>query len=791
MIKNKFKKMLSLTILSLLLGMSLFGTLQATAAKETTKPSVSLKTSTTDPTSSKVKIEIKATDKSGISIVKWATGSKDTKYFKESGKKITLSTKSTASVSVSKNGIYTFYVKDKAGNEKLKKITIKNIDTVKSTITIKKSTSEVTNKSVKLTLAIKDEGLGIKSIKYLTGKKYTADFSKAGKNVKFKQTKVDAGTYSSKYYYTASFTAKSNNTYTFLVEDMAGNKSLRRSYITNIDKDAPIITYSFNTKNPTNKSVKVTVTGVDEASGVKEIVYLSGSKKVDDFMISKPTTIKLNTSNKGSFKATKNGSFTVLITDNAGNQTLEVIKVSNIDTTAPKVDLDYSVMNQTATITVDPSDKGSGIQYIKFIKGKLTDIASDKWETKAADITEFDEFYGKSSGNYSVLVEDKAGNKTIEVIYVELEFKAVWISYLEFLAYGQGGYAKDNFEFYIDYTFDNIVKLGMNAVVVHVRPFGDAMYDSNYFPWSKYASGKQGVDPGFDPLEYMVEAAHDRGLELHAWLNPYRVTTASTDYKLLAKDNPAREWYEDDDKTNDRNVLSFGGNLYYNPASKEVQSLITKGIKEIVLNYDVDGIHFDDYFYPTLGSNYAKVFDNVEYITYVSETKEAGKTPQGIADWRRNNVNTLVKNIYKTIKNIDTNIQFGISPGGFLDYLYSDQAYYVDYKTWMSSDKYIDYICPQIYWTFSNKTYPYAKTLDRWLAARTSPTVKVYVGIANYRAGSTLEPDWKNDPDVLRNQVEYGRDTGLVDGFIFFRYDFFYNKVTKPGTDRLLEILRQ
>lgn len=790
MITSKLKKWISLTIFSLILGISLFGTLHTTAAKETTKPSISLKTSTTDPTSNKVRIEIKATDNSGISNVKWATGNKSIKYFKESGKKLTLNSKSITSVLVSKNGIYTFYAKDKAGNENLKKITIKNIDTSIPTISIKKSTSDITNKNVKLTLSLTDEGLGIKSIKYLTGKKYTADFSKAGKNVSFKQTKVETNTVSSKYYYTASFTAKSNNTYTFLVEDMAGNKSLRRSYITNIDKEAPSLIYSFNTKKPTNKPVKVTVTGVDNLSGIKEIVYLSGTKKIEDFKVSKPITIKLNTSNKGSFTVSKNGSFTVLITDMAGNQTLEVIKVSNIDTTAPKVDLDYSVMNQTATITVAPSDKGSGIQYIKFLKGNLTDINSDRWNTTATDITAFNEFYVKSSGNYSVLVEDKAGNRTIDVIYIEMEFKAVWISYLEFLAYGQAGYTKDNFEFYIDYTFDNVVKLGMNAVVVHVRPFGDAMYKSNYFPWSRFASGKQGVDPGFDPLEYMVEAAHKRGLEIHAWLNPYRVTTSNTDYSLLAKDNPARIWYEDNDKTNDRNVLSFNGNLFYNPASKEVQSLITKGIREIVLNYDVDGIHFDDYFYPTLGTNYANVFDNVEYITYVSETKAAGKTPLSIADWRRNNVNTLVRNIYKTIKNIDTNVQFGISPGGFLDYLSSNQANYVDYKTWMSSDKYIDYICPQIYWTFSHATYPYARTLDRWLAARTSPTVKVYVGIANYRAGSTLEPDWKNDPDVLRKQVEYARKTGLVDGFMFFRYDFFYNKVTKPGTDRMLEILK-
>jgi uncharacterized lipoprotein YddW (UPF0748 family) len=791
MMKNK--KWLFRLMLVLIFGVFILNDNHVQAAKETKKPSISIKADVKEPTNSKVKLTIKATDASGIYVTKWASGSKNTAYFKSSGKKLTLSTKSYASVSITKNGTYTFYAKDKAGNETIKKFTVNNIDITFPTMDIKLSTTEPVNTYVKLKLYIKDEGSGVSSVKYLTGKKSEADFKNAGKNISFAETKVNG----TSFQYYGKIYPKSNDTYTFLIDDKAGNKTIKRVTVNNIDKDYPTITVKPNTTAPTKDDVTVSLAINDIGSGIKEVSYLSGKKVADDFITddstsasNKPTTIKLSSKGNGSFKVSKNGSYTVLATDNAGNQTLQVIKVNNIDKVIPTMSLNYSVMNQVATITTDATDDESGIASISYLKGKVTSLTDEKWSTKAKDVTNAASFKVSSAGNYSVKVTDAAGNQYVEVINVVLEFKAVWISYLEFLTYGKNGYTQASFEAAIDKMFDNIASMNMNAVVVQVRPFGDAMYDSSYFPWSRYISGTQGVDPGFDPLEYMVEAAHERDLQFHAWLNPYRVTTASTDYSKLSKDNPARVWYEDKDKTNDRNILAFDGSLYYNPAVKEVQTLITNGIKEIVNNYEVDGIHFDDYFYPVIGSKYATTFDNVEYDAYVKESKANVQAPLSIADWRRNNVNTLVKNIYKSIKDIDSSVQFGISPGGFIDSLASHAGYYVDIKTWLSKDGYIDYICPQIYWSFSHSSYPYDKTLDKWLSYRTSSSVKMYVGIATYKAGSSLEADWKNDPDVLRNQVEYGRDTGKVDGFIFFRYDFFYNKVTKPGVDSLLEIMQ-
>lgn len=778
---------------SILFGcITLFTNSLVVAAADEKNPTVKINQSTTLPTNTAYKLNLQVTDASGISSVKWAVGSKTTSYFSTSGKVLKLNEDGKVLVTVSKNSIYTFYAKDKAGNITIKKITITNIDTAKPVMTIKKSTTANTNKNVKLYLTITDVGQGIVSIKYLVGTKYTADFKNAGKNISFTETKVvEDKLNNNQYTYSSSLSVNANKVITFLVEDVAGNKTLKRITISNIDKTAPVLTYSLSTKLPTNSSLQLNVAATDEGFGVKNVVYLTGVKTLEDFSNNTSVkTLSLNQYGKGKLTVTKNGNFTFLVTDTASNQTLLVVKITNIDTVSPILQLDYSVMNQKADISIVKKDTGSGIKTVLYIKGKATDSADSRWESNGIDITQKESITVATSGYYSVMAEDKAGNKTVQLIDVELEFKAVWISYLEFLEYGKGGFTKESFEKTVNTMFDNVVSMNMNAVVVQVRPFGDAMYESSYFPWSKYISGTQGVDPGFDPLAYMVDAAHKRGLKIHAWLNPYRVTTASTDFTSLSEDNPARIWQEDNNSANDRNILSYGGNLYYNPAVKEVQNLIVNGIKEIVENYKVDGIHFDDYFYPTLGSGYENNFDSTEYNMYADNLLEAGKSPLSIADWRRNNINTLIKNVYSSIKKIDSKVEFGISPAGFYNTLLSDTGYYTDIKTWLSSDGYIDYICPQIYWTFSHSSYPFDKTLDQWLAYRTSSSVKVYVGIATYKSGSSLEHDWRYDDEVMKNQVEYGRHTGLVDGFLFFRYDFFYNNsVTEPGVNKLLEIL--
>lgn len=294
----------------------------------------------------------------------------------------------------------------------------------------------------------------------------------------------------------------------------------------------------------------------------------------------------------------------------------------------------------------------------------------------------------------------------------------------------------------------------------------------------------------------MVEAAHDRGLQIHAWLNPYRVTLGETNVSALSSDNQARKWRKSS-ASKKRNVLTYGGNLYYNPAKSDVRNLIVNGVMEIVENYDVDGIHFDDYFYPTLGSDYKKVFDYTEYKSYVSSCKANSTTPASIVTWRRKNVNKLVSTVYKAIKEENKNVQFGISPAGNINNLYASDRYYVDVKTWMKSEKYVDYVCPQIYWSFEHSICPYDKTVNAWGDLKKSDTVKLYVGIAAYRAGISSseakaigDTGWAKSSEQLKKQVQYGRNTEMVDGYMFYRYDNLVSSKLKKEVANLKKVLK-
>lgn len=448
-------------------------------------------------------------------------------------------------------------------------------------------------------------------------------------------------------------------------------------------------------------------------------------------------------------------------------------------------------------LDVKVTGEGANVKRIRYVEGEAY-THSRIWIVYGTEITESLSFTVDRPGEYNILLEDDNGHKDLKKIIVkdwsdeaEKELNAVWISYLEFASRlkdpstGKDGFTEKRFQTEIDKMYDDVVAMNMNAVVVHVRPFGDAMYPSDYFPWSRYISGIQGTDPGFDPLEYMIDAAHERNLEFHAWLNPYRVANGTTNVNTLSKDNIARTWRANKNKV--RNIISYDKKLFFNPAINEVQKLIQNGIFEIVTNYNVDGIHFDDYFYPTLGTKYKTTFDSTEYNAYV-ETR-GDKNKLNIADWRRENVNTLIRNIYKGIKEIDDSVSFGISPAGNYNNLMSNVGYYCDIKTWLSEPGYIDYIAPQIYWTFNHPTMPYDKTVDYWNKLRTNPDIKMYIGLATYRAGTTqYEPDWKSN-NILQNQVEYGRKTNQVDGYMHFRYDYLNNKTSKKAVDNMLKII--
>ena len=330
------------------------------------------------------------------------------------------------------------------------------------------------------------------------------------------------------------------------------------------------------------------------------------------------------------------------------------------------------------------------------------------------------------------------------------DYRAVWFSYYDYEDYLKSADRNNAAEFttFFRKVVGKCKTRGMNRIIVQVRPTGDAIYDSDIFPTSSYISGKQGRDISYDPLAIMVEEAHRQGLSIEAWINPYRVSF-NTSYSQLSKDNPARKWHESANAADRRNVLSYNGQLYYNPSKPEVRNLIIDGVEEIVRKYDVDGIHMDDYFYPSFSSsNYNKTFDAQEYNA--STEKQNGMS---IKNYRRKQVNKLVKGIKKAIDAIDPDVVFGISPAGNIDSLNSKYSYYVNIKKWTNSTKFVDYIAPQIYWGFSHKTAKFDRMTDRWADMVDQSKVKLYIGIPAYKMGQPSNGTTKAERKELKSKT--------------------------------------
>ncbi len=316
---------------------------------------------------------------------------------------------------------------------------------------------------------------------------------------------------------------------------------------------------------------------------------------------------------------------------------------------------------------------------------------------------------------------------------------------------------------------DNCKSMGFNAVFLQVRPCGDAFYNSSIFPWSKYLTGTQGVAPdnGFDPLQFAVEEAHNRGIQLHAWINPYRITNSSSDNNKLASNNPA--------VLNPGLVLTdSNGKMYYNPGDSASIELIVNGAVEIVENYDVDGIHMDDYFYPDASFN-----DDTTYSFHKDEYPNK-------ADWRRANVNKLVQTLDERLHSVKPSIQFGISPRGI--WANKDEmaegsdtrgggsysTIYADSRAWVKNG-WVDYIMPQIYWNIGYEIADYTVLCNWWSDVVSDTDVRLYIGEGAYRTTSSTLPAWKGETGTneLRTHIADGRNNPNISGYCCFTYNDF------------------
>ncbi|WNF26096.1 family 10 glycosylhydrolase [Streptomyces sp. C11-1] len=310
---------------------------------------------------------------------------------------------------------------------------------------------------------------------------------------------------------------------------------------------------------------------------------------------------------------------------------------------------------------------------------------------------------------------------------------------------------------------DRAVELRLNAVVLQVRPTADALWPSPYEPWAECLTGVQGRDPGWDPLGTAVRAAHDRSLELHAWFNPYRVANHTDPCRLVAS-HPAR--------LNPGWVVPYGGKLYYNPGLPQVRRFVQDAMLDAVRRYDIDAVHWDDYFYPypVAGQSFD---DDAAFERYGG----------GFADraaWRRDNTDRLVRETAQRIRWIKPHVRFGISPFGVwrnaaTDPLGSDtragvQTYddlHADTRKWIKRG-WVDYICPQIYWNIGFEAADYAKLLAWWSETVRGTGVDLYVGEALYKAGDPAQPAAWQDPAELSRHLTLARDREEVRGHVFF-----------------------
>lgn len=348
------------------------------------------------------------------------------------------------------------------------------------------------------------------------------------------------------------------------------------------------------------------------------------------------------------------------------------------------------------------------------------------------------------------------------------DMKGVWVSYIT-LDMQNTDKSEKAFTDKMSEIIKTTKNSGFNTLIVQVRPFSDALYKSSYYPWSHILTGTQGKKPGYDPLKIICDMCSVEKISVHAWINPYRVKTEQTP-EILSNENP----YNLDNSIG----FELGNCVYLDPSNKKAQQLIVNGVTELVRNYDIDGVQFDDYFYP----EGCDEVDNDEYNEY----KESTKNPLSKELWRAQNVNTLIKQVYKAVHKYSNDVVFGISPQGNLS---NNMALGADVKTWCEKEGYIDYICPQVYFSLDNPALTFEESISQWQSLNLHKNLKVYVGLAGYKGGTDEdEGTWLDNDDILKTEIEIAKDKGL-DGIMLYSYESFKSKENEAEIKNVAQYL--
>lgn len=343
------------------------------------------------------------------------------------------------------------------------------------------------------------------------------------------------------------------------------------------------------------------------------------------------------------------------------------------------------------------------------------------------------------------------------------EFKGVWISYIEFNGFLSSG-SREEYEAEVRSVLSDCRSGGINAVFLHVRPFCDAFYPSDIFGWSAFATSLSGAQPYFDPLDIFISLAHAENVAVHAWINPYRLSF----YRDLASLTASQRSIAD---ALGSGVVSCEKGLWLDPSSSAVRRLVLDGAAELMDKYDIDGIHMDDYFYPVA----AEEFDSESYEAYLA----SGGSLE-LFDWRRENVDSLVKGLYDLIKSKDEKILFSISPQADIEA--NRNLYFADVALWGGEEGYVDALVPQIYFGYTNSAQPFAQACRKWEDLVTSPSVALICGLASYKQadpgqsqGAADSSEWSGGGVIEKQIADISADPAWQ-GWSLYSYSYAFGE---------------
>lgn len=346
------------------------------------------------------------------------------------------------------------------------------------------------------------------------------------------------------------------------------------------------------------------------------------------------------------------------------------------------------------------------------------------------------------------------------------EFRAAWVATVFNIDWpSQKGLSVNEQKQEFINIVENAKSMNLNALIVQIRPTADAFYKSSLNPYSEFLTGQEGKNPGYDPLEFMISTCHANSIEFHAWFNPFRVTNSKTEKAFAPNSvvNTHKDW-----------IVDYEGKKYINPGIPEARAFVVNSIAEVVKNYDIDAIHFDDYFYPYPSKN--PFPDDASFAMYGKGDKKT---------WRRENINSFMKSVYETVKTEKHYVRVGVSPFGVWRNIENDitgsktnagvssyDSLNADIRFWIEQN-WIDYVIPQIYWERSNTRTPYNTLVDYWAYENLkNPDLHLYIGHASYRIN-----DWK-DKKEIQSQLIFNRYYKQTKGSAFYNMTSLKNNLS-------------